>query len=614
LGLITSSVLKTATEARKRLLGPFSPTFNIENLLREGLLSVLPDDAHERVNGKIFISVTRVSDGKNVLLSHFDSREELIQALLASSFIPLFSGWKPITVRGVRYIDGCFSDNLPVLDSHTITVSPFKGEFDICPKDENSSFMQALLCSAFIPGFSGWTPLTFRGVRYVDGGFSDNLPQLDENTITVSPFCGEADICPKDFTAGRTISLANTSIELSRENLYRFTLILFPPPPEVLNRMCQQGFNDALEFLQRNNLINCTRCLAVHSTFNLDANLIKEGITLQIDDDEDEYQIHCDDCNVQREEAILDTLPETVGSIFQDAIDKANKGIMNWVFKHKSMKLVSILTLPYIIPFEIILATFLKIMRTSPSFKEIKSFGFQVIQLLKALIRAWLSKPVQPHHHPRHHHNNRFSCELSITRFTGEGEIQKVIGEKENFNFAVDVADAPDLQTHRGALTLETEALNQLALRCAAKSVSHLSSKAASRSVSKNPSRAPSRATSRAVSRAVSRIPSLEDLSVPSEWNVSNHPTDDTFEQILNVTNQHDAVMAYYYMDDNNEMKVTEIFDMTSAEEQQNIETRELDEEALQSHLESFKEMMNVEEKMNLTNFPHGTVRTCDDE
>lgn len=112
----------------------------------------------------------------------------------------------------------------------------------------------------------------------------------------------------------------------------------------------------------------------------------------------------------------------------------------------------------------------------------------------------------------------------------------------------------PDLHTHRGALTLETEALNQLALRCAAKSVSHLSSKAASRSVSKNPSRAPSRATSRAVSRAVSRIPSLEDLSVPSEWNVSNHPTDDTFEQILNVTNQHDAVMAYYYMDDNNEV------------------------------------------------------------
>lgn len=65
------------------------------------------------------------------------------------------------------------------------------------------------------------------------------------------------------------VSLANTSIELSKENLYRFARILFPPPPEVLSKMCQQGFNDALDFLQRNNLINCTRCLAVQSRFNL---------------------------------------------------------------------------------------------------------------------------------------------------------------------------------------------------------------------------------------------------------------------------------------------------------------------------------------------------------
>ena len=77
--MITSSVLKTATEARKTFMGPFSPTFNIEKLLREGLLSVLPDDAHLRVSGRLFISVTRVSDGKNILLSQFDTREELIK-------------------------------------------------------------------------------------------------------------------------------------------------------------------------------------------------------------------------------------------------------------------------------------------------------------------------------------------------------------------------------------------------------------------------------------------------------------------------------------------------------------------------------------------------------
>jgi len=28
---------------------------------------------------------------------------------------------------------------------------------------------------------------------------------LDENTITVSPFCGESDICPRDKDASRLI-------------------------------------------------------------------------------------------------------------------------------------------------------------------------------------------------------------------------------------------------------------------------------------------------------------------------------------------------------------------------------------------------------------------------
>lgn len=69
------------------------------------------------------------------------------------------------------------------------------------------------------------------------------------------------------------VNLANTSIELSKENLYRFARILFPPPPEILSKMCQQGFNDALDFLQRNNLINCTRCLAVQSRFSLTVSL-----------------------------------------------------------------------------------------------------------------------------------------------------------------------------------------------------------------------------------------------------------------------------------------------------------------------------------------------------
>jgi len=32
----------------------------------------------------------------------------------------------------------------------------------------------------------------------MDGGFTDNLPVLDKNTITISPFSGLTDICPRE--------------------------------------------------------------------------------------------------------------------------------------------------------------------------------------------------------------------------------------------------------------------------------------------------------------------------------------------------------------------------------------------------------------------------------
>jgi hypothetical protein len=80
-------------------------------------------------------------------------------------------------------------------------------------------------------------------------------------TITVSPFSGASDICPQDDTAWRllAVSVANTSIEISRENLSRLGRVLLPPEPGVLARACQQGFEDALRFLQRRYFLACTR-------------------------------------------------------------------------------------------------------------------------------------------------------------------------------------------------------------------------------------------------------------------------------------------------------------------------------------------------------------------
>lgn len=89
---------------------------------------------------------------------------------------------------------------------------------------------------------------------------------------------------------GEQVNWANTSIELSRQNINRFIRILFPPKPEVLSNMCQQGFDDALQFLHRNNLISCTRCLAVQSTF-----VVQEAIP-----EAQDFDPECTDCQQHR--------------------------------------------------------------------------------------------------------------------------------------------------------------------------------------------------------------------------------------------------------------------------------------------------------------------------
>jgi patatin-like phospholipase domain-containing protein 2 len=81
IGELTSDVLRVVREARSGSLGPFSPSFNVHNVLLEGLEKVLPDDAHIRVSGKLHISLTRVYDGKNVIVSQFNSKEDLVQVI-----------------------------------------------------------------------------------------------------------------------------------------------------------------------------------------------------------------------------------------------------------------------------------------------------------------------------------------------------------------------------------------------------------------------------------------------------------------------------------------------------------------------------------------------------
>ena len=68
-----------AIKVRRYFLGALNPSFDLMHHLDEGLRAFLPEDAHERANGKLYVSVSRFPKGDNSIVSQFDSREDLIQ-------------------------------------------------------------------------------------------------------------------------------------------------------------------------------------------------------------------------------------------------------------------------------------------------------------------------------------------------------------------------------------------------------------------------------------------------------------------------------------------------------------------------------------------------------
>ncbi|XP_055048580.2 ubiquinol-cytochrome-c reductase complex assembly factor 6 isoform X1 [Misgurnus anguillicaudatus] len=188
------NLLEMSQEARKGTLGAVHPTFNLLKIIRNILIRDLPDNAHLLATGRLCVSLTRVSDGTNVMVSEFRSKEDLIQALICSCFYPLYCGVVPPRYHGTRYVDGALSDNMPYSNlRETITVSPFSGESDISPYGN---------------------PFYFHEIHY-----------------------------------------NNVSIHINFINAYRVVSAFFPPEPEVLAEMCQTGYKDALLFLKENGFL-----------------------------------------------------------------------------------------------------------------------------------------------------------------------------------------------------------------------------------------------------------------------------------------------------------------------------------------------------------------------
>ncbi|XP_076471620.1 patatin-like phospholipase domain-containing protein 4 [Babylonia areolata] len=204
LDAIVRRILMVSKEAYKHALGAFDPDLHVHSMLQDTLEQLLPHDAHVLCSGRLHISVSRLLSlnfldmenmTRNDIISEFGTRDQLIQTLLCSCYVPLFSG-----------------THNPILDRE-ITM---------------------------------------------DGAFSNNLPRIDDNTILVCPLAGNNHICPDDPPPpfGTTV-LKNNSLDISANNLWRLRDSFFLPPPENFIEYYHAGYTDALRFLTKMKLIRC---------------------------------------------------------------------------------------------------------------------------------------------------------------------------------------------------------------------------------------------------------------------------------------------------------------------------------------------------------------------
>ncbi|XP_069347371.1 patatin-like phospholipase domain-containing protein 5 [Eulemur rufifrons] len=188
-----SHLLGLAKRLEQMSLGVFHPAYTPLEHIRRELHDTLPHNAHILASQRLGISLTRWPSGCNFIATNFATRDELIQALVCTLYLPFCCGLIPPEFRGERYVSGALSNNLPFAD---------------CP-----------------------------------------------STITVSPFHGTVDICPQSTSASlHELNTFNARFQISTENFFLGFISLMPPNPEVVADNCRQGYLDALRFLERRGL------------------------------------------------------------------------------------------------------------------------------------------------------------------------------------------------------------------------------------------------------------------------------------------------------------------------------------------------------------------------
>ncbi|PAA76535.1 hypothetical protein BOX15_Mlig023396g2, partial [Macrostomum lignano] len=309
LGQCANFVLSLVDRASVRTLGPFHPSFSITSLLKSGLEDILPIDAHRICSGRLFVSVTDVLTLRNRVISDFPTRDYLIQSLM---------------------------------------------------------------CSAHIPGFSGLTFPELNGVRLMDGCFSCNLPRLNSQTVLVSPFAGLADISPEDEVWFMMPQPSSIDMDITLANWRRLVRVLWPPGPDRLAQICQRGFDDCVDYLVRHGHVRLSASLEYElggsgsiGSVGIEASGSADGDcfnSTSYDGYEDDYKAL--EMRTQLAEGLQNSLPPPVLEALQRAKQKT---LLRRLYDSQMVRVVRLLIQPYTLPIDVLYLLCRRLLRYLPS-------------------------------------------------------------------------------------------------------------------------------------------------------------------------------------------------------------------------------------------------------
>ena len=94
----------------------------------------------------------------------------------------------------------------------------------------------------------------------------------------VSPFAGDAVICPKSFSPKfAKMTVANAGVDVTLDNMIRMQSVMFPQSPEAMGEILFNGYRDAVHFLQKHGQIKHTVELTVKTKYS-PKDILKVGV------------------------------------------------------------------------------------------------------------------------------------------------------------------------------------------------------------------------------------------------------------------------------------------------------------------------------------------------